>query len=611
MPSAMPSAVVLVRNLLGRFISVASQFWSGPTRRTASLLSLGFVGCLVANTMMAVAVNSWSKYFFDALQGKDIPALKYSVILVLILAAGSAIASILLVQMRMRLALRWREWLTGSLVSRWLAKRRFYQLSILRSVDNPEARIAEDGRLSIELLVDLAGGIINTLLLSASFVFVLWRVGGSITIGGVTIPGYLVIAVVVYTALTSFSMYKLGRPLVACVEDKAAAEGDFRYALTRTRENAETIALIGGAEDERRMLEENFGHLAKRWIEVIGRQTRMMFLASGNNVLVPVVPLLLGAPKYLSGEMSLGDLMQAAAAFSQVQTALNWLADNALSLANWSAAARRVSALDIAFEDLDRLTSEKEGNVIVIEESEDGAVHLVGVSISQHDGKVMLAESDARIEMGDKVIIKGDSGTGKSTLIRAVAGLWPWGTGNIRRPSKAKFAFMPQRPYIPLGSLRVALSYPDDDIELADAQIRTILEECGLDHLYARLDEKDNWSGILSGGEQQRLAFARVMLKQPDIVVMDEATSALDELSQKRMMEMMNERLPKAMVIHVAHRPGLERYHTREIILTRDQGGPASFSDSDRSGEKIGRRILKRFLKSRAVSPIAALVGSE
>ena len=609
--SEVTTAEVVDQNLIGRFIKVASQFWTGPTRRVATFLSLGFVGCLVANTMMAVAVNSWNKYFFDALQNKNTSALTFSLILVLVLALGSALASIALVQVRMRLALQWREWLTGSLISRWLAKRRFYQLSILRSVDNPEARIAEDGRLSIELLVDLAGGIINTLLLSASFVFVLWRVGGSITVGAVTIPGYLVIAVVIYTALTSFGMYKLGRPLVARVEDKAAAEGDFRYALTRTRENAETIALIGGADDERRMLESNFGNLAKRWIEVIGRQTRMMFLASGNNVLVPVVPLLLGAPKYLSGEMTLGDLMQAAAAFSQVQTALNWLADNALSLANWSAAARRVSALDAAFEDLDKLTSEKEGNVIVIEESDDGAVHLVGVSISQHNGKVMLAESDARIEMGDKVIVKGDSGTGKSTLIRAVAGLWPWGTGQIRRPSKAKFAFMPQRPYIPLGTLRVALSYPEDDTKLADDDIRAILDDCGLEHLYARLDDEDNWSSILSGGEQQRLAFARIMLKAPDIVIMDEATSALDELSQKRMMEMMNERLPKAMVIHVAHRPGLERYHTREIILKRDHGGLASFTDSHERHEKVGRRVLRRFLGSRIGTPIAALVGTE
>ena len=591
------AAEIVDRDLLARFIRLASGFWSGATRRSATLLSVAFLACLLANTGIAVAVNRWNKYFFDALQNRDMDALMGSVWLVIGLAAATALIAALLVQARLRLGLRWRKWLSQNLVGRWLENRRFYQLSVLRSLDNPEARIAEDGRLSIELLVDIAGGVINTFLLSASFVVVLWQVGGSLTIGGFTIPGYLVIAVVLYTSLTTFGMYKLGRPLVASVESKAAGEGDFRYGLTRTRENAETIALIGGEKDERKALDDSFTEVVSRWLAVTRHQARMMFLANGNNVLAPVVPLLLGAPKFLSGEMSLGDLMQAAAAFGQVQTALNWLADNALSLANWSASARRVAALDAAFEDLDQLTSEKDGKVILIEESEDGSIQLIAVSISQHNGKVMLDESDARIEKGDKVIVKGDSGSGKSTLIRAVAGLWPWGTGQIRRPTKARFAFMPQRPYLPLGNLRAALAYPDEGAPLDEPAILDVLEKCGLEHLSPRLDEEENWSNILSGGEQQRLAFARVVLQKPDIVIMDESTSALDELSQKRMMELMNERLPEAMVIHVAHRPGLEKYHTREIVLKREDGGPASFKEmKPRAGGK-GRELLDRFIE--------------
>ena len=345
------------------------------------------------------------------------------------------------------------------------------------------------------------------------------------------------------------------------------------------------------------MLSESFASLAKRWILVTGRQTRMMFLSSGNNVIAPAVPLLLGAPKYLSGEMSLGDLMQAAAAFSQVQTALNWLADNALSLANWSASARRVAALDDAFTELDSFSGQHDGKSIEIKDSDDSAVHLISVSISQHDGKIMLDESDARIEMGEKVIVKGESGSGKSTLIRAIAGLWPWGSGQILRPLDARFSFMPQRPYIPLGTLRIALSYPDDGVAISDDAIVDILDECGLEHLAPRIDEEDNWASILSGGEQQRLAFARVFLKQPDIVIMDEATSALDELSQKRMMELMTDRLPKAMVIHVAHRPGLDKYHTREIVLKREGSGPAVVREGDTLKVKIGGKLISKFMK--------------
>ncbi len=561
--------------LIRRFVKLAAGFWSGPTKRIATLLSGSFLLCLLLSMLLAIGVNRWSKYFFDALERKDLHAIYWSIALVSMLALGTALAAVALIQSRMRLQLRWRQWLTETLISKWLENRRFYQLSILPSVDNPEARMAEDGRVSVELLVDLSGGIINTVLLSVSFIVVLWFVGGSISFGGLVIPGYLVIAVILYTSFTSFCMYKLGRPLVAKVEAKSEGEGNFRYSLTRTRENAEAIALIGGDEDERRMLTNSFADLAQRWLAVISKQTRMMFLSSGNNVLAAAVPLLLGAPKYLAGEMSLGDLMQAAAAFAQVQTAMNWLADNALFLANWSASARRVAALDLAFSELDKLVSATGGNAISLEDSPDEALYLIALAISQHDGKIMLGESTVRIEAGEKVLVKGDSGSGKSTLIRAIAGLWPWGTGHIQRPVNARFAFMPQRPYIPLGSLHAALTYPEDGTAITQDDIANIMTECALEHLMPQLEEEANWAGILSGGEQQRLAFARVFLNRPDVIIMDEATSALDELSQKRMMEMMGEKLASSMVIHVAHRPGLERYHSRELVLKRESGGPA------------------------------------
>ncbi|MDB5532929.1 MAG: transporter ATP-binding protein/permease, partial [Hyphomicrobiales bacterium] len=586
-------------NLLFRFIRLALRFWSGKTKRIGSILAAGFLGALIANVLMAVAVNRWSKYFFDAVQDKNIAAIQWSIALVIGLAVASAFASIGLTQARMRLQLRWREWVTDTLISKWLGERRFYQLNILKSVDNPEARIAEDGRLSIELLVDLAGGILNTFMVSLAFIVVLWQVGGSYTVAGFTIPGYLVFAVVIYTGLTSFIMYRLGRPLVERVEAKAAGEGDFRYALTRTRENAETIALIGGEEDEHLMLKTSFSELAMRWIAVIGQQTKMIFLSNGNNVLAPAVPLLLGAPKYLAGEMTLGDLMQATAAFSQVQTALNWLADNALNLANWSASARRVAALDKAYDDLDRMTDKRLGKAIVIDESDDGAIHLISVSVSDTEGTIMLSDADALIQKGEKVLVKGESGSGKSTLIRAVAGLWPWGSGRILLPQGASFSFMPQRPYIPLGTLRGALAYPDDGHVIEDKAIAEVLEECGLEHLLPKIDEEDNWSSILSGGEQQRLAFARIFLKHPDIVIMDEATSALDELSQKRMMELMGQWLPDAMVIHVAHRPGLDKYPTREILLVREKGEPATVQDSQPTKVRIAEQLLQRLMLGR------------
>jgi putative ATP-binding cassette transporter len=336
------------RHLLRRFVVLALGFWRGPTRRTAWTLSLGFLACLIANMLVAVGFNQWNKFFFDALQLGDRAALRLSGVFIVSLALCSAIAAMALVQMRMRLQLKWRQWLTDALVAGWLDHRSPNATALAPAVDNPEARIADDGRIAVELFVDLAGGVINTILLSTSLVLVLWYVGGAAEIGGVTVPGYFVVAVLVYSFATSFAMYRLGRPLVRQVEEKAAREGDFRYALMRTRETSDAITTEPARHEEHRALALSFLEVADRWLRIIARQTRMAFLSSSNTLLAPTIPLFLGLPKFLSGSLTLGDLMQVAAAFLQVHAALNWLADNALSLANWSASARRVAELDMA-----------------------------------------------------------------------------------------------------------------------------------------------------------------------------------------------------------------------------------------------------------------------
>ncbi len=337
--------------LIHRFILLASGFWQGQTRRTAWLFSFGFLACLIANTIVALAVNRWSKSFFDALQIRDSDVIIQCIVQLAILGAVTAVAAIATLQCRMRLQVGWRMWLTSFLVERWLQIGPSRECAISHSIDNPEARIADDGRLSVDLFVDLAGGIINIFLVSTSFIVVLWQVGGAFKIFDVVVPGFLVFAVVLYTSMTSLGMWVLGRPLVTSVEDKAAAEGDFRYALTKVRDNLEKSDVTNTGAGKGREFRQRLARLAQKWAFVIQGQTRIVLLTSANNLLAPAVPLLLGAPKYLAGDMSLGDLMQAAAAFLQVQLSLNWLADNALSIANWSASARRVAALDLAMED--------------------------------------------------------------------------------------------------------------------------------------------------------------------------------------------------------------------------------------------------------------------
>jgi putative ATP-binding cassette transporter len=560
-----------------RFLKFSRGFWRGPTRRRATLLTLAVLAFLFANVGAALAVNRWNKYFFDALETRDLPAIWFSVGLVFGLAALSAGSAVGLLHMRMRLQVRWREWLAQALFARWLSERRFYQLSIVGGdAENPEARMSEDARLAVELLVDFSLGVLNAALAAVSFISVLWFVGGGMEIGGVYIPGYMVIACILYSAVTSGAMFLIGRPLVRRVEEKAAAEAQLRYELTRVKDSAETIALIGGDEDERQRLTETLGDVVRRWYAVMTQQGRMTWIFGSNNVLAPVVPLLLGAPKYLSGEMSLGSLMQAAAAFVQVMTALNWLADNALRLADWFASAQRVSELNDALDRLDATIGvHGRSETISIGASPDACVHLRGLHIAQHDGKVMIEDADAVIRPGEKVLVRGESGSGKSTLIRAIAGLWPWGGGEILIPERARVSFIPQKPYFPLGSLRDALLYPHPDAAVTRAQMESVLVRCGLSHLVGRLDETENWSGVLSGGEQQRVAFARAMLAPPDILILDEPTSALDELSQFKLMEYLRDEMPDTMAIHVGHRPGLEPFHDRQIHLVRVKGGPA------------------------------------
>jgi vitamin B12/bleomycin/antimicrobial peptide transport system ATP-binding/permease protein len=556
------------------FFRVSRGFWAGDTRRIAWLLTVAVTFLVLADIGVALLINRWNKFFFDALEQKDVASVTLGVGIILVLALLAAGLAVALVHARMRLQLRWRQWLSRSLIARWLCDRRFYQLTI-SSGDGlyPEFRISDDVRLAVEPLVDFAIGLAKAVISAAAFFGILWVVGGALRVGPVLVPGYMVVAAVVYAALTSAGMVLVGRPLIRAVEKKNGAEAQFRYELTRVRESAENIALIGGDDDERVHLGETFGQLAKRWLTVIAKQAHMTWISNANSVLAPVVPLLLGAPKYLSGELSLGELMQIATAFTQAQIALNWLVDNAIRLAETVASAQRVTDLTDALEDLDHTIGRYgSDDTVVLGDSPDDAIHIQDLSLTQQNGRLMLEETSSTIGRGEKVLVKGESGTGKSTLIRAMAGLWPWGSGRILRPPASSFAFLPQRPYIPLGTLRHALVYPASGEGISDEVLVSALQRCGLSHLAPRLDEEDHWDGILSGGEKQRLAFARLLVAPPDIVIMDEATSALDEVSQARMMQFLREDLAAATVLSVGHRPGLEEYHDREIRLVRDEG---------------------------------------
>ena len=565
----------LQKALVRRFWRSAKGFWTGDQRRIAWIMTISLVALVVAQLAISYRINVWNREIFDALEKKDSATVIHQSLLFIPLAAISIAIAIAVVWARMRIQRRWRAWFTEDTGDRWLNDGRYYQLNLVKGEhQNPEHRLTEDMRIATESPVDLAVGILTAFLTSITFVGVLWYAGGNLPIswGGqeIVIPGYLVIAVVIYCIIISGVMMLIARSFVPTAEAKNQAEAEFRYALTRLRENGESIAILGGEEEERAGLSVLLSNVVKIWGKLAGQYMRTMFVSHGNYIIASVIPIILCAPKFLAGTMSLGQVMQAAAAFIQVQYAFNWIVDNYPRLAEFAASARRVANLLVSLDRLDKsdLTSIKRGD------AEGAAIRLKDVTVELTDGTVVIDDADVVIQLGEKVLLAGDSGSGKSTLVRAIAGLWPWGEGEISIKPGAKLFMMPQRPYIPLGKLRRAAAYPQSADSIDDAALREALEQVGLPHVIDRLDEEDvAWDQVLSGGEKQRLAFARLLLEKPDIVVMDEATSALDTESQAKLMTLIAKKLPELAIISVGHRAELEQFHERKMNLVKHEGG--------------------------------------
>ncbi len=574
---AAPVEVSLGRRM-ARFFSRALGYWSPPDRYqawTITLIVLLFVGIQLGSLIFW---NLWNRWFFDALDHKDVPALWTNFALFPLIVLLNVVAATGLLVSRLTLQIRWREWLTKNILGWWIADQRYYRLPFVAEEQTaPEFRISDDVRLAIEPLVDFSIGILTAVVTAGTFATILWRVGGSahVTLGGTSfdIPAYMAIAAVLYAFGVTVVAVIAGRPLISFVGIKNEAEAQFRAEMTRLRENAESIALIRGDDDERGSVLKNYGHVVTAWFGIVKQNAVVSLVLSTNGGLFPIIPLFLAAPKYVSGELSLGEVMQVTAAFVAVQGALIWFVDNLLRVADWIASVVRVDELAQALEDIDVGVRMDSVDEISLGVSEDGAIHLDELAAAHRNGRIMIAAANVVIEQGEKVLIAGESGTGKSTLIRAIAGLWPWGSGSILMPPGASIAFMPQRPYLPLGSLRNAICYSAGEEPIPPGVVEDALKRCGLNYLLKRLDEEAHWDQQLSGGERQRVAFARLLVQRPSIIVMDEATSALDEDSQTSLLGLVRDELPESTVISVGHRPSLDAFHDRKITLTRKTTG--------------------------------------
>jgi len=570
-------------------------YWVSEEKWTARGLLAAVIALALGMVYLEVQFNAWNRDFYNALETHNFAVFKEQLWRFSYLAfiyIGVAIYRIYLTQ---ALEIKWRAWMTRQYMEAWLTNQAYYRIEQTRSTDNPDQRIAEDLNLLTSGTLTLTLGLLSSVVTLVSFIGILWVVSGPISfmLGSqtFTIPGYMVWFAIAYAGIGSALVWWVGRPLVEQNFNQQRFEADFRFGLIRIRENAESVALYRGEAQEDEQLRSRFGRIRKNWWDIMITTKRLNVASTFYTQFAVIFPFLVGAPRYFSGAIMLGGLMQINSAFGQVQDALSWFINAFSSLASWKASINRLAGFHRAVE-----AARTQVSGIDVTRNNVGAILIDQLALRLPSGQTLTAPLSADIHVGQRILVSGPSGCGKSTLFRAIADIWPYGSGTVEIPANAKLLFLPQRGYLPIGTLREAISYPAATDAYKDLAIRHYLDLCRLPQLKDKLDLYDNWSQRLSPGEQQRLAFVRALLARPQVLFLDEATSALDAETEDALYDLVLKELPDIAVISIAHREAVGKYHQARWQFVHE--------DAEAAASETPRYTIR---PSELAAPVAAL----
>ena len=565
-----------VGSFFGDWWRLTIPYFRSEERWIALFLLAGAIGLTLASVSVSVAFSEWNRRFYDSLQNKDEAAFWTEMIAFGWIAALAIFFGVARGLVSPYLRLRWRRWLTRHYLGHWLDGRGYYRIELARKVDNPDQRIAEDLRLLGFYTMTLLLGFISAVATLVSFLVILWMLSGPLSLKpigiDITIPGYMVWAALLYAFFGTFFANLVGRRLIPLNFMQQRYEANFRFGLIRVRENAEGIALYRGEPREAEVLDARFTDVFNNTWRVLVTELQLVFYQIGYGQLAIIFPYIVTAPKFFAGAITLGVVMQTAQAFGQVQSALSFFIDNYTNVAELKAVMERLRGLQAAIDD------KPADAIAVTTQTASADVGTAGVDLALPNGQKLLADLNLVLPKGTSTLITGTSGSGKSTLFRALAGIWPFGKGEVRVPAGSRVLFLPQKAYIPIATLRDAVKYPDVESKASDAEIVDALKAAQLGHLANRLDEEAHWSNTLSGGEQQRLAIARALVFKPDWLFLDEATASLDEANETAVYGVLKERLPATTIVSIGHRPSLKQWHQRQLVLNRKPGETGTLS---------------------------------